>query len=263
MEAHGASDVDLLIVADDRHESVSDGQADRLMRDIRQRLKQGGFRQPKPDGIFSVCARTRDLLDPGARGRISERLVPFGQRMHLLLDAQPLIGNRRLIALQKDLLQWYSETRVMTVFEEAGPFHWLWQDVQRYWRSLRSRTYRRDRHDANRFLVRNVKLRSSRMMQIFAFLLILDDASRSAASVSDQSEYLVHHLHRTPAERLVESGMAIGDWDRVWCFLREAAQNGITDVPDDVRAELQRLAEQAADIVKTRCDGREGTAWIL
>ena len=253
MEVHPQSDVDLIIVIDDRHRVVSDTQACAVFSDIWSRLGSPADLRPKSDGIFSTCARLSDLLDPSARGRIDENLVTFGHRIQLLMDAQPVILSDRFDQLQSEILSWYSETRLGGMFREPGPFHWLWHDVQRYWRSLRSRTCWLDADDAAKSLTLNVKLRSSRLMLVFAFLTTLQTSWSYRLPLSGLISDIVTSLHRTPAERLFGESDAIGSWETIWQFLQSASRRPVTELQDEIRDALTQVSETIKVLV-----GRDG-----
>lgn len=211
MEADADSDLDLLIVVDDRQNS-----ADLLVifDHVWQRLDVPGLKpavvKPKPGGIFSSCVSWRKVIDRDRRGIIDDDLAVFGQRMQLLMDAQPLIRPNGFAEVQRSILQWYQEDRIRCLFAESNPFHWLWQDVQRYWRSLRSRACWLSADDAAVSLEVNFKLRFSRLVLMAALLAAIarcpDDESTQAKQPSASIRYLQRCLTQTPLERLAAFG---------------------------------------------------------
>lgn len=263
MEAHAHSDLDLIVVIDDRHRSVSAADAELALHRIWEKLDGLAAAPPKSDGIFSVCARWRDLIDPGSKGRIDENLITFGHRIQLLMDAQPVTCEPQFSELQHAILEWYAETRLADAFGEPGPFHWLWQDVHRYWRSLRSRTCWLDADHAAKSLALNVKLRSSRLILVFAFLLTLHESQLAQGSLTDTIERVVRSLRKTPAERLFGHSDAIVGWNTVWDFLRTAAARPVVETSDEIRNAMTQLA--GAVTAKIDTAGREGNRqqWLL
>lgn len=273
MEAHQASDIDLILVLDDRQCAVADGEANAVFDEVWRRLDELGAVRPKPGGIFSECARWTQLTDPAMRGRVDESLVTFGHRIQLLMDAQPVTDAERFLDLQRDLLSWYSETQLMSMFEEPGPFHWLWQDVQRYWRSLRSRTCWVNADDTAKAVSLNVKLRSSRLMLVSSFLLTLQQAQWGSVSceqtlneqdiVETVSDDVLRRLTFTPTERLFGDGKGIQQWDLIWTWLRDTASCPTEQLPDDVRQSLQELAENIRQTVSDRQTGQPDLPWLF
>ena len=248
MEAHSASDIDLIIVADDRHRNITDTEAADAVALVWDRLDVLGAARPKAGGVFSVCARWNDLVDPASKGRIDESLITFGHRIQLLMDAQPVFSESRFLELQKDILVWYSETRVALMFEEAGPFHWLWQDVHRYWRSLRSRTCWTDTNDSAKSLALNVKLRSSRLLLVFGFLKALDVCDCLQVPLNSVVDSLTGILFRTPAERVLLQAESIACWNTIWKFIQETSVHPVSRLPPHILRALSELSDSVLEL---------------
>lgn len=263
MEAHTASDIDLILVVDDRDRAVSDEQARTVFDNVWRQLDELGAVRPKSGGIFAECARWTQLTDVAARGRVDESLVSFGHRIQLLMDAQPLTASDRFTELQQELLDWYSETRLMNAFEEAGPFHWLWQDVQRYWRSLRSRTCWVNADDDAKAIALNVKLRSSRLMLVTSFLLTLQQAQSDGSSPDEVQKAVLDQLRRTPAERLFDDRTGICHWDRIWTWLRDTASCPPEQLPEAVGISLQELSGAVRERIFEAGNGRPASMWLF
>ena len=263
MEAHEHSDIDLIIVVDDRHQSVSDADATAAFNDVWDRLDSLRAVRPKHGGIFSVCARWKDLIDLSARGRIDESIVTFGHRIQLLMDAQPVTSPDHFEEVQKEILHWYSETRLAAIFDEPGPFHWLWQDVQRYWRSLRSRTCWLNADDEVMSLALNVKLRSSRLMLVFAFLKTLDQSCSAMPPPTSAIDHIVSSLHRTPAERLLIQPQTMTSWNSIWEFLRGTAIDPAFQLPADIQQALAELAALVAETIANTGRDSHSQQWLM
>lgn len=264
MEAHEYSDVDLILVVDDRTSPISDTQAESAFRRAWDELDALGAVRPKPGGIYSVCARWKDLIRSDARGTIDEDITTFGHRIQLMMDAQPVAGNDCFEDVQRSLLHWYTETSLVQLFGEPGAFHWLWQDVQRYWRSLRSRTCWIHSNDESKAVMLNVKLRSSRLLLVFAFLDMLNrvqaDQSRSPDEMIDS---IVHSLTLTPVERLLGSAPDIQHWNTIWIFLRDWTANPSPELPEKIRTALTELANGIqGNIINGKTDQHD-LPWLM
>ncbi len=256
MEYHAASDLDLLIVVDDRQTTVSDETAKTTFDDAWQRIDAAGLdaSPPKPGGVFSQCVSWRALTDTAVRGVVNEDVTTFGQRMQLLLDAQPVLHHQSFVDLQAELLNWYVETRVSDLFEETGPFGWLRQDVQRYWRSIWSRAYWLHADDVAKSAEINVKLRSSRAAIIAAFLKAIDAAEHAAGETSVVIAALQRQLTTTPLERLTaglsasQASELLDSYQTVWHFL--ASRNSTdSSLPRQIRDALRTLRTCLPDSV--------------
>lgn len=231
MEAHERSDQDLLIVVDDRHTQMGTDDLRQVHADIWNCIESAQLsvsaRRPKPGGIFSEAVSWKQLTDQSRRGVVDEAISTFGQRIQLLLDAQPVVEASCFEELQRDLLHWYSETCVAEWFKEASPFHWLWQDVQRYWRSLRSRSSWLYADDSAQSFEINLKLRSSRLVLVAAFLNALAEVSEPRDPQRSKVGTLCSLLKKTPLERLHQSTGSnaknlLTDYEYLWSRCRDA-----------------------------------------
>lgn len=251
MEAHSGSDLDLLIIIDDRKGTLTTEQSLSVYSEVWKQLQQHDdlqyLKPPKPGGVFSVCGSWSSLINPAVKGRVAEDEKTFGQRMQLLLDSQPLFRSEVFEQLQSDLLAWYSESRIAAHFQEAGCFHWLWQDVHRYWRSIRSRACWLYQDQPQRSLEVNLKLRSSRLILIAAFLHAIAVAHRETVSSVDASQRLQQQLKQTPFERLViampdssNSSRLSNAWQTVWQHISTLHSDSEV-VPLEIQNALQML----------------------
>jgi hypothetical protein len=266
MEAHQHSDIDLMIVIDDRAIKVTDGEATRTFDQAWHQLDALGAIRPKPGGIFSQCVRWNDLIDPSAKGRVDESIVTFGHRIQLLMDAQPVTSPGLFCELQSEILDWYSETRLASIFDEPGPFHWLWHDAQRYWRSLRSRTCWLNAHDTAKSIALNVKLRSSRLMLVFAFLSTLHQQQKPHQSTATTINGIQRTLTLTPAERLFgtpESVPGLTSWEVIWTYLQQSANHPAAHLPTPVKDALAQLAQSIDQSLTTHGWGSHNRHWLM
>ena len=266
MEAHQHSDIDLMIVIDDRAIKVSDREATRTFDEAWNQLDAFGAVRPKPGGIFSQCVRWKDLTDPSAKGRVDESIVTFGHRIQLLLDTQPVTSPGPFCELQSDILDWYSETRLASIFDEPGPFHWLWQDVQRDWRSLRSRTCWLNAHDTAKSVALNVKLRSSRLMLIFAFLSTLHQQQTPQQPTATVIREIQCALTLTPAERLfgtAELAPGLTSWEEIWAYLQQSANRPAAHLPTPIKHALAQLAQSIEQSITTHGRASHHRNWLM
>jgi len=264
MEAHEHSDLDLILIVDDREDDISESDAASAFAHAWDQLDALGMVRPKPGGIYSVCARWKDLICPNARGTIDEDITTFGHRIQLLMDAQPVVSSDRFEDIQRSILHWYKETRIAALFDEPGPFHWLWQDVQRYWRSLRSRTcWIHAEADAKATML-NVKLRSSRLLLVFAFLHMLDRVQPDEPQpIETMIDSFLQSLKRTPTERLFGPGQNVQHWNTVWTWLKNWSTNPSPELPDEIRASLSELSSDIRCLISNGNTGQLHQPWLM
>lgn len=234
MEAHSGSDLDLLVVIDDRKVRPSDEEQQDIQRSVwkvvseHDLLKQ--LAAPKPGGLFSICASWRNMTDPDQRGIVDADIFTFGHRMHILMDAFSVTGTDAFQHLQKDILTWYSEEQLTSELGGCPPFDWLKQDILRYWHSIHSRAYWLFREDAQKSTTVNLKLRSSRLLQIVAFLLRLQAVERLPQR--ERLDAMLQSGTRSPLETIVptlsdeRAAQLLTAWEEIW----RALQSGVSDL---------------------------------
>ncbi len=251
MEAHSGSDLDVLIVLDDRSIEIAEGARRAIYDQVWQQLNTldtgEAVKPPKAGGVFSSCVSWRKLIDPKVRGIVNEDVTTYGQRMQLLLDAQPVTGHACCQKLQLDLLNWYAETRIADQFAEAGVFHWLWQDVQRYWRSIRARATWLHATEPLKCAEVNLKLRSSRMVLVAAFLQAIQATHAATDDKQESITNLQQRLTTTPLERIAMSLSEIAErtevircYQTIWDRVRQLSKATV-DITDDDRAALNSV----------------------
>lgn len=251
MEGHSKSDLDLLIVIDDRESDFSNEARERIYDSVWTQLKSvaklQSLKPPKPGGVFSACASWKAMTAPTSRGVVDANLITFGQRMQLLLDAQPVAGDAMFRSLQADLLHWYTESRVSRMFAESSEFHWLWQDVQRYWRSIRSRACWLHADEPRKSLEVNLKLRSSRLVLIAAFLQAICIAEQNSPDHAAQISYLQDQLAVAPLQRLAaalptetDRQQLLNSYQVIWTHVAE--------LPDDACAPPTEVLKAIANL---------------
>ena len=211
-----------------------------------------------------MCVRWKDLIVPAARGKIDEDIITFGHRIQLLMDAQPIVNEDRFVEVQRSILYWYTETRLAVLFDEPGPFHWLWQDVQRYWRSLRARTCWLHADDDAKAVMLNVKLRSSRLLLVFAFLTMLDRVQTDASTpVNATIDSILRSLALTPVERLFKPTHDIQHWNAIWTFLKYGSDATSNHLPEEIRAALSVLATDIQNTLDHDGLRQPGLSWLM
>jgi len=261
MEGHRGSDVDLLVVLDDRNQPFAEDHRRQLHSLVWQRMQESPqlqkLKSPKPTGIFATCASWKSMTNHSMRGVVDEDITTYGQRMQLLLDAQPVHGQSRFDELQRDLLNWNSETRIATLFAEAGCFHWLRQEVLRYWHSICTRANWLHHEAPRRSLEVNLKLRSSRLALITAFLKAIDEAHNATSEPREAVEHLQWQLRYTPLERLTADltddarpRTLLTNYQAVWQHIATLPEEAAC-VPEQIQAALTAIRQETSASLDT------------
>lgn len=190
LEASAVSDVDLIVFVD----AVSPD-CDQPIPGLERVFGAAGLRAPKSDGIYGRPISIAAVLDPAARGSLTETPALFGSRIQVLLDGRPVCRARQFAELRANILQWYAH--------ERGGSGWthLINDLSRYlhayagWQQFK---YTHSRDDS--WLLRQAKFRSTRIVTFAGLLFLLAEHGRQA---DGDLSWLLPHLDKTPLERVL------------------------------------------------------------
>ena len=251
MESHSGSDIDLLVVVDDQRTHFAPRILDEIYGDtwslVESALPQPPQR-PMSGGIFSECVLWRQLVDEGVRGRVDEPVTPYGQRMQLLLDAQPIWGHTTFARLQTELLDWYTDPPLLSQFGEDAPFHWMSQEIHRYWRSIRARACWLFADRPAKAVHVNTKLRSSRWLLIATFLDAIRRCFQSEPGILQRRNWLAEQCRQPPLERIVCTlppdavTRLLSAYETAWLFTQRSGPSAAT-VPAEVKQALQEMPQ--------------------
>ncbi len=195
LEASPQSDVDCLLVA---RGDVDEGALRDGVERVMEIVSAAGLKAPKSDGIFRQTTTRAELLDPAALGSLTESPAVFGKRMQFLLDARPLLHAGACRRLQGNILEWYGSGFHQR--DANASWTYLLNDVTRYLHAYAAwQQYKLQRSSDDSWQLRQVKLRSSRIVT-FAGLLLLLGASNHRF---DKQQWLLARLQATPLERIV------------------------------------------------------------
>lgn len=194
LEAHSKSDIDGLVIGIEGAPAPTFRAQSHRVSTL---LAGSELKPPKSGGIYLEGVDVGVLLAPGAQGSLAEAPQVFGFRIGLLLDAQPLYMPGACRRLQRDILCWYGQG-----FHDRDPCaSWtlLINDVQRYLHAYAGwQQYKFDRGADDGWLLRQAKLRSSRVLSFAAMLCVLGETN----DLADKHERVLAFLRLTPLERL-------------------------------------------------------------
>jgi hypothetical protein len=193
MEFRGDSDLDLIVIADDALDADA---ARRLHAQVWEQAEALGHARPRGDGIYVLPTTPRELL--GAPfGQIAEPLRPFGIRLQMLQEAQPMVGGAAWNELVRAVVDRYAARFV--VRHSATQWTWLINDLIRYHRSLAVGYQWEQLDDPGAWRLRNVKFRYSRVLKYAGLLFLLGESGRD---MPDKAGWLASQLRWTPLERV-------------------------------------------------------------
>ena len=203
MEAGVKSDLDLFVIAEANGELHKPLSQIPLLSELIAINKELDFPPFSNDGEYLKVYFMEDLKSrTGSRKDDSENL--FTTRMLLILESQPIAHEHIYHKHLHAILELYYRDQ-----NPASPFKpiFLLNDLLRYWRTM-CLNYEERRHDAGRpFRKKNVNLKFSRMLTVFATVLPL------IAQPIDSVPKLASLCTKTPLERLASGLDLLGDED--------------------------------------------------
>lgn len=189
LEGSEHSDLDYIMIVTDK--TAGPPNISR-MNDI---LKELRLPHPNPKGIFSQARTITELIE-GA-GDANESLDLLGKRMLLLLESRPAYRADEFERCVREVFQNYAS---LVVAESSKEFVFLLNDLIRYFRSICVNYQSNFVRENEKWAIRNVKLRHSRLIMYGGLLLLLGEASRQRPE--SKVEWLIGNLTLTPLDRI-------------------------------------------------------------
>lgn len=191
LEASRESDVDYIMVVTDPEDSSVQEDKEALQ----QTIKQYGVSPPNKSGVFFQPRSKSELID--TVGNPNETADELGKRMLLLLESRPVYRADVFDELLDDLFTRYSE---YVLADPDKEFTFLANDLMRYFRFICVNYQANFWRQNEKWALRNLKLRHSRIVMYAGLLFLLGEASKNRSP--DKVETVRTHLSYTPLERL-------------------------------------------------------------
>jgi predicted nucleotidyltransferase len=225
LEVGEKSDLDLFVIADNDPKLESQLYEYTLFAHLIHLNKEMGFPPFSNDGEYLKIHFIEDLKNrTGSRRDDSENL--FTVRMLLMLESRPLIQEEQYYRHLASILEhYYRDEKGKKSFRPL----FLLNDLLRYWRTL-CLNYEERRHDPVRpWRKKNVNLKFSRMMTVFATVLPL-----VAAPISSAKEF-EKYCKLSPLERLAAGLDLLNDDDLMaeWPVILDIYECFLTWKEDD------------------------------
>lgn len=207
------SDADLIIVVSDAIDlelEAGKNEAKKAYESVWQAIQASSIPVsiPKLTGVFGEATNKKQLLDYRSVGRANERLEVFGKRLLLLLETQPVYKDENYTNLINEVVERYADKYVKQ--DPTKEWTFLLNDLIRYFRAL-AVNYQWDfDNDTEKWTLRNVKLRHSRIVMYSGLLTLLGEASKER---KNKVSWLQERLMLTPLERLAFVYEANEDWN--------------------------------------------------
>lgn len=189
-EASECSDVDFLIVPNgDDDLDIADDKAT-----LHGVMMSNKVSLPNPDGVFAQQRGIGNLI--GQMGKKGEEADVLAKRMLLLMESKPLFSDDNYCALINSIFEKYAK---YVIAEPNKEFLVLLNDVIRYFRYICLNYEHSFGHQNEKWPIRNVKLRHSRVLIYFGLLALIGESSKHG---TDKVVWLKDKLALTPLERV-------------------------------------------------------------
>jgi hypothetical protein len=191
LEGSRESDADyIMVVKDPLHSAIS---ADQEI--LQKSIQDYGVPPPNKSGVFSQPRSQSQLIDP--IGKADEKVDELGKRMLLLLESRPIFRAGVFEALVNIVFDKYAKDVMADTDKE---FAFLVNDLIRYFRFICVNYQMNFWRQNEKWALRNLKLRHSRIVMYSGLLFLLGEASKYRGSA--KVEIVRSHLSCTPLERL-------------------------------------------------------------
>jgi hypothetical protein len=162
---------------------------------LEEAIRRHRVSPPNKSGVFSAPRTRRELIDP--IGTVDEHSDKLGKRMLLLLESRPIYRVDSFEDLLSELFNKYSE---LVSVDPDKEFALLANDLSRYFRYICVNYQANFWRQNEKWALRNLKLRHSRIVMYAGLLFLIGEASKHAGK--DKIEIVWKYLTHTPLERL-------------------------------------------------------------
>jgi hypothetical protein len=174
---------------------TSDSSLDNDQTLIRTAIEEYGVSPPNKSGVFSAARTIKDLTEH--LGLVTEQVDELGKRMLLLLESRSVYNDAKYEALMTEIFSKYSE------YVKGAPdkeYVFLLNDLIRYYRYICVNYQATFWRENEKWVIRNLKLRHSRVTMYAGLLFLIGEASKYQGE--DKISFVRNHLALTPLERL-------------------------------------------------------------
>lgn len=203
-EASEVSDADFIIVLDE-DETLDDAARRQRNTEVYGQISAPfvarGIAEPNPTGVFASARTLSELLPPsehGGIGQAAEQSDIMGKRLLLLLESKPLWSDP---GYKKTIDAIFSSYARHVEAEPRKEYVLLLNDLIRYFRYICVNYESSFGTQRDRWAIRNIKLRHSRLLMYFGLLALLGEAS-SIGNDPAKVTWVREQLALTPLERL-------------------------------------------------------------
>jgi len=192
LEGSATSDADYILIVKDTKLAKVRPDKDLINAVIK---RYDGVSPPNKRGVFSHARTVQQLLE--SAGRANESYDLLGKRMLLLLESRAAYHDRAYADLMKKVFSKYAE---YLKSDSGKEYVFLLNDLIRYFRFICVNYQASFWRENEKWVIRNLKLRHSRVIMYAGLLFLIGEASKYHEQ--DKISFVRDHLKLTPLERL-------------------------------------------------------------
>lgn len=189
-EAGMPSDLDYYII------SMPNVYDNNIMNIVSSTATHLGIKLPNKDGVFSEEIPFNNILNK--LGKEDESIIELAQRLLPLLESTPIYNFNLCDKITNEILVKYMDLHRDAPEKEAVI---LLNDLIRFFRYICANYQYKSWHDGEKWVLRNVKLRHSRVVMYAGLLFVILNASKNEYRLSKEI-YIKNMMRLTPVERI-------------------------------------------------------------
>jgi len=192
LDASPESDLDYMVLTE-----TQDKDTDEIKAAIREAAQEVGIQMPNPTGVFSEVIPITDMIEK--TGSREDTLSSLAQRMLLLMETKPLYNETLYRNVVDRILRKYLALVIDDPSKEALFFI---NDIIRYFRTICVNYEFNFWKEEDKWVMRNVKLRHSRILMYAGLLFLVLNASKHTEHDDSKLAYILPRIELTPLEKI-------------------------------------------------------------
>lgn len=192
LDACSESDLDYMILTEKPNGDMAD-----VKSVIVEAAKELGIPMPNQTGVFSETIPITDMIE--RTGSKDDSISSLAQRMLLLMESRPIYNEQLFRDVVNRTLRKYLASVIEDTAKEAL---FLINDIIRYFRTICVNYEFNFWKEEDKWVMRNVKLRHSRIVMYAGLLLLVLNSSKYTEHDDNKWAYLSTRVELSPLEKI-------------------------------------------------------------
>jgi len=193
LDASLESDLDYMIFTEDHNDELDD-----IKSEVKTVCEKLDIKSPNPTGVFANIARVPSIVEN--TGGDDETISTLAQRMLLLMESKPIYNKKMYDDIVKKVIEKYLSLNIEDTTKECV---FLLNDIIKYFRSICVNYQFRFWREEEKWVIRNIKLRHSRVVMYGGLLLLILNACKKTEENDNKFTYISSLIDLTPLEKIV------------------------------------------------------------